>query len=60
MRIIRNFLVDVKESPWSFVQFIGVLLLLAGWCWVLHDLGALAETVCDDLHVIAEDVRNTE
>ncbi len=60
MRIVWNFLVDVKELPWPFVEFIGVLLLLAGFCFGLHDIGGRLNPVYSDLHGIAEDVRNNE
>jgi len=58
--IILNFLDDVKESPWTFIRFVGIIALLVFWCVILNRAAESVRSFADDIHVIAEDIRNSD
>ena len=60
MRILRNFLGNVKEAPGSFVQgMCWALLMAAIWC-VAGQIGEKVCTFSEDIHTIAEEIRDSD
>jgi len=60
MRILRDVLEDVKESPLAYVRIVGVILLTIILYVEAGKVGDRVRIFAEDIHTIAEDIRNTE
>jgi hypothetical protein len=50
----------MKDWIWPVVQLVGYVLMFVAFWFVCQDLGTRGRAIIDDLHVVAEEIRNTE